>query len=228
MGVFKRIKTILLADVHETLDKMEQPLGLLNQYVRDMEGELDKAKHALAQQLYLEKRHEQLVQETEAAVAKRTRQAELAVSRGEDDIARLALQEKLLREAKLDAYKEQHAAVKQQTAALYEQIDQLRDKYTELRHKKLVLESRAHAAKLAQQTQAVLQSFQATGFTKEFARAEEYVQKLEAQAAAQAYFRGQAPVVNVELESAVQRELQLLKKQLEPQAQPEKEPQPTA
>ncbi|MCP8968066.1 PspA/IM30 family protein [Ectobacillus ponti] len=210
MGIFKRISRMFQADVHELLDKAENPISMLNQYMRELDEQVGKAKNALAQQLYLEKRQEQLVAETAAVVAKRTRQAELAVAKNEDGIAKLALQEKLQAETRLNLFTEQLEAMKQQTVKIHEQIDVLLEKYSELSYKRLVLVSRAHAAKVQQQTQAAIASFNADSAVKGFNRVEDYVQKLEAQAAAGAYFVP-APVVNLDLQEAVERELVKLK-----------------
>ncbi|MFP9216828.1 PspA/IM30 family protein, partial [Enterococcus faecalis] len=42
--VLKRIRDMFVASVHEGLDKMENPKVMLNQYVRDMESDIAKAK----------------------------------------------------------------------------------------------------------------------------------------------------------------------------------------
>ena len=211
MGIFKRVKTIVMADLHELLDKVEDPISLLNQYMRELDEQVDKAKQTLGQQLYLEKRQELLVNETSAVVDKRKRQAELAVEKGEDTIARIALQEKLQQEAKLKLYEDQLAAMKQQTSSLREQIDVLLEKYNELSNKRLVLISRAHAAKAQQQLQAAIASFSTDNAMKGFTRAEDYVQQLEAQASAASYFIPSDPTVNLEIQEAVERELVSLK-----------------
>jgi len=211
MGIFKRVKTIVMADLHELMDKVEDPISLLNQYMRELDEQVDKAKQTLGQQLYLEKRQELLVNETSTVVDKRKRQAELAVEKGDDTIARIALQEKLQQEAKLKLYVDQLAAMKQQTSSLREQIDVLLEKYNELSNKRLVLISRAHAAKAQQQLQAAIASFSTDNAMKGFTRAEDYVQQLEAQASAASYFIPSDPTVNLEIQEAVERELVSLK-----------------
>jgi phage shock protein A len=211
MGIFKRVKTIVMADLHELLDKVEDPISLLNQYMRELDEQVDKAKQTLGQQLYLEKRQELLVNETSAVVAKRKRQAELAVEKGDDTIARIALQEKLQQETKLKLYEDQLAAMKQQTFSLREQIDVLLEKYNELSNKRLVLISRAHAAKAQQQLQAAIAPFSTDNAMKGFTREEDYVQQLEAQAQAASYFIPSAPIVNLEIQEVVERELVSLK-----------------
>jgi phage shock protein A len=216
MSIFKRVRDIVLSDVHEALDKAEKPLSMLNQYIRDMEEQVEKAQDALANQLYLEKKYEILVTEAEAVIAKRTRQAELAVSENEDEMAKLALQEKILTEQKAKMYREQYEITKQQTAVLYEQIDKLKEKYQELQYKKLVLVSRAHAARSIREGQASLASFNTEDAVKGFARVEEYVHKLEAEAAASSYFYQlkypeQTAFLDYQLQEDVHRELEQLK-----------------
>lgn len=217
MGILNRIKTIVSADLNESLDRIEDPFSMLNQYLREMEVQLAQAQHALADQLYLEKKYELLVAEEEAVVAKRLRQAELAVSKNEDDIAKLALQEKLLHETKLKMFRDQYEVTKQQTEVLKEQISGLLEKFQELQYKKLVLVSRAHAAESIKQGQAMLNAFGSEQSLAGFARAEEQVQKLEAQAAASTHFyelthTGKIAAVDNNLQDAVQKELELLKK----------------
>ncbi|GAA3316052.1 hypothetical protein GCM10020331_012240 [Ectobacillus funiculus] len=60
-----------MADIHGTLDKLESPINMLQQYIRETEEQIVKAQQALSQQLYLEKKYETLIAETEALAAKK-------------------------------------------------------------------------------------------------------------------------------------------------------------
>ncbi|MTE25168.1 PspA/IM30 family protein, partial [Microbacterium sp. ZXX196] len=46
MGIFKRIKTITTSGINGLLDKTEDPIVMLNEYLREMEQELNKAQSA--------------------------------------------------------------------------------------------------------------------------------------------------------------------------------------
>jgi phage shock protein A len=216
MGILKRIKNIVVADVHQTLDKVENPVSMLKQYLRETEQQITKAQKALAHQYYLEKKYEALISETDALIAKRTRQAELAVSREEDQMAQLALQEKIVNEKKAELYRKQYEITKEQTATLYEQIDKLQKKYGELQYKELVLVSRLNAARAIKESNTAIDSFHTESTAKGFARIESYVQKLEAETAASNYFYNlkspnQQEVLDQNLQEEVQRELEKLK-----------------
>ncbi|MBM6646889.1 PspA/IM30 family protein [Bacillus sp. RIT 809] len=216
MGILKRIKNIVVADVHQTLDKIEKPVSMLKQYLRETEQQITKAEKALSHQYYLEKKYEALISETDALIAKRTRQAELAVSREEDQMAQLALQEKIVNEKKAELYRKQYEITKEQTATLYEQIDKLQKKYGELQYKELVLVSRLNAAQAIKESNRAIDSFHTESTAKGFARIESYVQKLEAETAASNYFYNlkspnQQEVLDQNLQEEVQRELEKLK-----------------
>ncbi|PDZ04126.1 phage shock protein A [Bacillus cereus] len=216
MGILKRIKSIVVADVHQTLDKIENPVSMLKQYLRETEQQIRKAEKALSHQYYLEKKYEALISETNALIAKRTRQAELAVSREEDHMAQLALQEKIVNEKKAELYRQQYEITKEQTATLYEQIDKLQKKYGELQYKELVLTSRLNAAQAIKESNRAIDSFHTESTAKGFARIESYVQKLEAETAASNYFYNmkspnQQEVSDQNLQEEVQRELEKLK-----------------
>ncbi|MFE6136295.1 PspA/IM30 family protein [Bacillus sp. NPDC057893] len=216
MGILKRIKNIVVADVHQTLDKVENPVSMLKQYLRETEQQITKAEKALSHQYYLEKKYESLILETDALIAKRTRQAELAVSREEDQMAQLALQEKIVNEKKAELYRQQYEITKEQTATIYEQIDKLQKKYGELQYKELVLVSRLNAAQAIKESNRAIDSFHTESTAKGFARIESYVQKLEAETAASNYFYNlkspnQQEVLDQNLQEEVQRELEQLK-----------------
>ncbi|TBX75894.1 PspA/IM30 family protein [Bacillus mycoides] len=216
MGILKRIKNIVVADVHQTLDKIENPVSMLKQYLRETEQQITKAEKALSHQYYLEKKYEALISETDTLIAKRTRQAELAVSREEDQMAQLALQEKIVNEKKAELYCQQYEITKEQTATLYEQIDKLQKKYGELQYKELVLVSRLNAAQAIKESNRAIDSFHTESTAKGFARIESYVQKLEAETAASNYFYNlkspnQQEVLDQNLQEEVKRELEKLK-----------------
>ncbi|WP_374722155.1 PspA/IM30 family protein [Peribacillus tepidiphilus] len=215
MAIFKRMKSIALSDIHRMLDKMEDPLSMMDQYLREMEEEIRKAEEALAQQLYVERRFERMIQQTEETIRKRTRQMNLAVERNEDDIAKLAIREKMIYEKRLKEYKEQKESIHQQTKTLSEAIKSLIEKYEELKQKKLVLLSRATVAQTTAQIQHAVVSFNPENIVKGFSRMEEQIMKMEAKAkASQTLFEkhqelGQDPL----LQQDIEKELEKLKQE---------------
>jgi phage shock protein A len=216
MGIFKRVKGIALADIHSTLDKLEDPVSMLKQYIREMEAEIEKAEQALTNQLFIEKKYEVMLSEVEALIIKRARQAQLAVERNEDEIAKLALQDKIIHEQKHTRLKETYESTKKQTTLLYGQVKKLQDTYEELQQKKLALVSRANAAQATNEVNKALISFSPENAVKGFARMEEQIMHLEAKASAnQTFYELKRPqevtILDQALEQEVQHELDKLK-----------------
>ncbi len=213
MGLLKRVKNVVLADLHELVDKFEDPISMTKQYLRDLEEQIEKAQHALAQQFIVERRYEALIQQAEEIVEKRARQAKLAVERNEESIAKMALQEKLAYEKKLSLYKQQYDTLKEKTTYLTEQLKQLKETYEELKVKQLDLIARANAAKAVKQINASLVSFHPDHALKGFARMEERVFALEAEAKASSYLYESHKALHSssQLEEEVEKELAQLK-----------------
>ncbi|WML49778.1 PspA/IM30 family protein [Neobacillus sp. PS3-34] len=55
MGILKRVKTIFTADVHEALDRMENPISMMNEYMRNLEEQVGDAQKAFATNYILKK-----------------------------------------------------------------------------------------------------------------------------------------------------------------------------
>jgi phage shock protein A len=181
MGIFKRIKTITLAEINGLLDGIEDPIAMLNEYSREMEQEILKGQKALSRQIFVENKQAALILETERLVEKRTRQAKLAIEQGEDSIAKIAVQEKLVHEKQLNLYKQQYEALKAQTQILLEKLNQLRETYNLMQHKKILLASRANVAQSMKQIQNATASFQTDNISRGVARAEEQILMMEAE-----------------------------------------------
>ncbi|RAK19110.1 phage shock protein A (PspA) family protein [Anoxybacillus vitaminiphilus] len=213
MGLFKRIKNVMLADLHDFVDKLEDPISMTKQYLRELEDEIEKAQSALSQQFAVEQRYEQLIQQAKEMVEKRTRQAKLAVKQDEETIAKMALQEKMAYEKKLSSYQQQYEALKEKTTYLTEQLKQLKEKYEELKAKQLDLIARAHAAKAIKDINAALVSFSPDRALKGFARMEERILALEAEAKASSYVYESTKPFHVDplLQEEVEQELAQLK-----------------
>ncbi|MBM7690929.1 phage shock protein A [Peribacillus deserti] len=219
MGLFKRMKSITMAELNGVLDRVEDPIAMLNQYVREMEDDLAKGQEALSRQIFLEKKQNILITEAKALISKRERQAKLAVERGEDSMATLALQEKRIHQNQLNLYVEQFEAIQQQTESLYEKLHELKGKYNELLHKRILLSSRANVAQSIKQIQKTTVSFSSETIAKGISRVEERILLMEAEV--QAFNQYPQPgntavrgYVDNSIKEELEEELQKLKQDL--------------
>ncbi|WP_171687008.1 PspA/IM30 family protein [Paenibacillus planticolens] len=184
MGIFKRMNDIAMANIHEVLDKMENPLSMIKQYIRELEEKITEAKLALSNQLLAERKYEVMITELNHLVHTRIRQANMAIDRNEEGIAQMAVEEKVICERKLEACREQYETVKQQTLLLEDQLKKLVVLYGELQDKKLLYLSRVNTAQAIQNANNTIYSVNAENIRKNFIRMEEQIWHVEAKSAA--------------------------------------------
>ncbi len=75
--VLKRMRDILVATIHEGLDKIENPVVMINQYLRDMEAEIDRAKASVVKHKTLAESFMRQGRHAADMAEKRSRQAQL-------------------------------------------------------------------------------------------------------------------------------------------------------
>lgn len=189
MAIFKRVRDITVASIHEMLDKVEDPIAMLNQYLRDLESEISKAELAVSRQVAIEKKWKALVEEFEQRAEKRSRQAELAINHGDENIARQAIEDKQFSEAKAQEYHALYENTKEQVATLLGQLKELKDKFYELRNKKFHLVSRANVAKAVKDINQALVTIDTESAAKGFTRIEEKIMMMEADSQAMQHIR---------------------------------------
>ncbi|HJV44980.1 MAG TPA: PspA/IM30 family protein [Bacillota bacterium] len=216
MGIFRRVRDITLAAVNEMLDHVEDPIAMLNQYMRDMENEISEAEVAVARQVAMEKKWAATLTELRDRVAKRERQADLAISTGEDEIARLALSDKLVTEQKVEEYQGIYETAQQQTAKLRDQLQELKEKYYEMRNKRSILMSRANVAQATEKMNQAIINIDSSVAAIGFSRMEERILGMEVRASASSSLRQTFHPFNgmdLERKDEIEKELARLKKQ---------------
>ena len=129
MSIFKRMKDMTKASIHEMLDKMEDPVVMLNQYLRDMEAEIHTAEVTVAKQMANERRMLQRLEEATRSGADRESKAESALRGGTGRAgAQAAGGENFLRPED-GGFSELHANAKAQAEELMNQLHGMKDEY---------------------------------------------------------------------------------------------------
>lgn len=184
MGIFKRLRDLTAASINDLLDKAEDPVKMLNQFLRDMEEDIVEAESAVAKQIAIEKKFQQQYQEAEEMVNKRGEQAMKALEQGNEDLARRALQDKKEQQTRYDELKRQYDIAKTNADRLRDQLAEMKEEFTKMKNKRELLVARAEAAKAQKQINQAISGFGTDNGAKGFSRMEEKVLQLEAEAQA--------------------------------------------
>lgn len=133
MSLLDRVSTLLRANLNDLVEKAEDPERMLKQVVLDMENQLMQVKTqvaiAIADQHLLEKKKT----EHELQSAEWRRKAELAVQKGQDDLARAALERALSQDQLAIGFTTQAEDQKHEADNLRQALHKLQQKLTETR-----------------------------------------------------------------------------------------------
>ncbi len=150
MALLERVTTLLKANLNDLIDQAEQPEKLLKQLLLDMENQFMQVKTqvamAIADQHLLEKRQKESLQAQQDWV----RKAELALVKGDENLARLALDRSLNAETAAHNFSEQIQDQGHQVSLLKTALHNLEQKMGETRAQTDLLLARHRRAKLAQ------------------------------------------------------------------------------
>jgi len=94
MGIFTRFRDIISANINAMLDRAEDPEKLIKLMIREMEDTLVEIKASCAGVMASRRKVERQLEDIDIRSKHWEEKAELAVSKGRDDLAREALMEK--------------------------------------------------------------------------------------------------------------------------------------
>ncbi|WP_440112589.1 PspA/IM30 family protein [Paenibacillus sp. QZ-Y1] len=150
MSVFRRMRDITVATLNEHLEQSQDPVKLIDQFLvstRQDIGEAEKLRHQYASHT---RQMKQQADQAAGMVYKREEQASMALKAGEEHLAKLALQEKILHEEKMEQYNELYAQSNAALQELDEQIDQLKSEYQNVYSKRQYYYARMQTIQLQQ------------------------------------------------------------------------------
>lgn len=212
---FKRVKTVVSSELNAMLDKAEDPVKMLDQFLRDMGEDIREAEAAVAKQIANEKILKRKAEDAQAMVQKRQSQAEKAVGAGEDDLAKRALQEKKEYENQATLLQQSYEQAKNDSEVLKNKLDEMKKEYHEMNLKKDSLKARAEAAQTRTKINRSMSSIGGDESRRGFERMEEKVLRFEAEAETSEDLSTQARTLDDEfkkLDTDVDDELAELKK----------------
>src|SRR5689334_10865712 len=184
MGLLDRVSTLMRANLNDLLDRAEDPEKVIQQLLRDMNNQLMQVKTQVAASIADEKRLHQRFQENQAKADDWERKAEIALDRGEDDLAKEALSRRNSFRESAQGFEEQWKEQSAQVATLKTALHDLERKIGDAEARKDLLIARSRRAKAETNIRETMAGIGRNSATSEFARMEERVSEQEARAKA--------------------------------------------
>jgi phage shock protein A len=184
MAILDRIAMVIRSNLNALINQAEDPEKMLDQILIDMRQQLAEAKREVAVAIADEKRLAAQVEAGLEQVREWDSRAVLAVTKGEDDLAREALRRKAEQEQLVAGYKNQWEAQKTSTDSLKHALRALSEKIDEAARKKNLLVARQKRAQAQKHIHEVMTGLSDTSAFEAFDRMATRVDQLEAQAAA--------------------------------------------
>jgi len=182
MGIFSRFMDIVNANINSLLDKAEDPEKMIKLMMQEMEDTLIELKSSCAAKIATRTKIEREQRELANLIERWKSRAEMAISRGRDDLAREALVEKRRAQSDYDSKEEDAARYDDMIAQSKADIGKLEDKLLSLRQKHQTIVERAARAREEQVANDTLRKASDDAAFSKFDHMEQQVDRMEAQA----------------------------------------------
>lgn len=190
MGVFKRIGDILKSNVNDLIDRAEDPEKMVKQIIMDMQSELNKATQNYGKAKASEKLAEKKYNEAVRISADWESKAKAALTAGDTELAKKALEKKVKADEDVASYKEMYDSISNQTEAIGDQVELLKSKLDEAKSRQAMLIARSKMADTQKNLAKSTGGFDASSSLEKFNRMEEKIERKEAEAAAYSEIAG--------------------------------------
>ena len=217
MSIITRISTLISANINAMIDAAEDPEKMVDEFLRQMQGELSEARAATAMALADETRMRAQYEQSKAQSDDWQHKAELAVQHGDDELAREALLRRNNTQKIADGYNSQWTAQHDQVQELRTALAKLEAKISEAQAKRDLIIAKNRRAATQEAVTSALNSIQGTTADSSLSRMETVADERLAKANAMAQLSSQdldTRFSDLESSQQVETDLSDLKKQM--------------
>ena len=214
MGLFDRVSRVVRSNLNAAVSSAEDPEKILDQAIMDMREDLVQMRQAVAQAIASQKRVEAQANKAQTGASQWQQRAQLALQKGDENLAREALVRKKTQAETASALQAQLAQQQGTVDTLKRQLIALESKISEAKTKKDMLKARASAAKANEQLQKSVGTLGTSSAMSAFERMEDKVLQMEASGQAAAELAGadlESQFMQLESGSDVDYELEAMK-----------------
>ncbi len=217
MSIITRITTLINANINAMIDAAEDPEKMVDEYLRQMRGELSEARAATAMAMADETKLRAQYEQNKAQADDWQRKAELAVQHSDDELAREALLRRNNTQQLVENYNAQWTAQHDQVQELRTALAKLEAKISEAEAKRDLIIAKNRRAATQEAITATMNSIQGTTADGSLGRMEAVADERLAKANAMAQLSSQdldTRFSDLESSQQVETDLADLKKQM--------------
>ncbi|WP_374762798.1 phage shock protein PspA [Yunchengibacter salinarum] len=221
MGIFSRMTDIINSNINAILDRAEDPEKIIRMVIQEMEDTLVEVRSSAARTIADQKDLDRRIAKIRKAADEWERKAELALSKGREDLAKGALYEKSRMAEQQAALEEQKEALANALSTHEEDVSKLEAKLKEARAKKASLQARHRSASNQVRVRRNLYDNRIHDAFERFDKVESRIDRLEGEAEALDMGRNPSPgesladeIDAMDKDGALESELEALKAKL--------------
>ncbi|MEH0018416.1 MAG: phage shock protein PspA [Desulfobacter sp.] len=182
MGIFTRFRDIVTSNINAMLDKAEDPEKMIKLMIREMEDTLIELKSSCANTIANQKKVERMMEDTRDRESFWSQKAELAVTKGRDDLARQALMEKRRFTQRVEAVEEELTEISAIVEQYRDDIQELENKLKSAKEKQRMLVQRHIRAQRKKKAQQEIRRVDSAEVVHRFEEMENHIERMEAEA----------------------------------------------
>ncbi|MCO4799088.1 MAG: phage shock protein PspA [Colwelliaceae bacterium] len=218
MGVFSRFTDIINSNINSLLDKAEDPEKMVRLIIQEMEDTLVEVRSSSAKTLADKKDLSRQSKRFEKDAEQWQEKAELALSKGRDDLARAALMEKKKCSENAESLIDELSHVDEHITKLQDEISQLQDKLADAKARQKAILMREKTASSRLKVKKKIDSDRVNDALSRFDSYERKIDDIEAQV--EAYDIGSKSladeIADLESDENIDDELAQLKAKMKP------------
>lgn len=182
MNLFDRFARVAKSNLNELANKLEDPEKIMDQAIEEMQNDLVKIRQSYAEVTATQRRIMKQKEQCDAMAQDWYKRAQLALEKGNDDLAKEALTRRQQQTDEANNLQAQLDSQADSLDKLFEGMKMLEKKISENKAKKDQMVARARTAQSTQKVNDMISGVTGKASTDAFARMEEKVEALEAAA----------------------------------------------
>lgn len=217
MGMFSRFTDIINANINSMLDKAENPEKMIKLIIQEMEETLVEVRSTAAKHIAEKKTVMRNIRDMESRVANWQQKAELALTKGREDLAKAVLVEKQSCAQKLAEFNEELSQFDEYLTAVQQDGQRLQEKLSEAKRKQEAYRVRQQSAEVRLKVREKAAVHNIDEAISKFERYQQKIDRVEAEV--EAYDMTSAKDLNsqfreLENDENIEQELEQLKKKV--------------